>query len=157
VTTRRSFLGLSAASLAVLALHADAHAAEGELTPNRLATLAAIADVVNPAVGDFPAARELDIAGKLSELMAHMEPGMAAELGQALDLVGGGFLALIVPARGKRFARLSTPTQAAEWQAWSEGSDLQRSVHKAFNSLCGATYWACPEIWPLVNYPGPPL
>jgi len=161
---RRSFLGLGAA--AALALSgkglgaARAQPSEGLhfLTARQYATLAAIAEVVNPAYGAFPSAGELDVAGKLDALLDRMEPGIAAELAQGLDLVGGGFLGLVLAGRTERFASLPLARRQEEWKAWSTSRmALRRSVHKAFTSLCGATYWACPETWPGVGYPGPPL
>ncbi len=161
---RRSFLGLSAASLATLSLASEAEGAAPTdpgrvfLSERQHATLAALAEVVNPKVDAFPSASALDIAGKLDGLFARMEPGRAAELAQALDLVGGGFLGLLIARRTERFVRLSPSEQAAEWAAWAASdSPLRLSVHKAFTNLCAATYWACPETWPAVGYPGPPL
>ena len=161
---RRSFLGLSAASVAALCLasRAEGAATVGPgllfLTARQHATLQAVAEVVIPGGGAFPAPSTLDIAGKLDSLLDRMEPGRAAELAQALDLIGGGFLGLLIARRTERFADLGPSERAAEWAAWAASdSALRQSVHKAFTNLCSATYWACPETWPAVGYPGPPL
>lgn len=144
---RRGFLTLSAAA-AALPVVADAKPGPGRQTfsDRQFETLAAIALLVNPPDPPFPGASQVGVADKIDQLAARFPPGMAQDLRTAITLV-----------QARRLLHKDTLARQALWRKLSEGSATDRLVHKSLTNLCTATYWASPEVWESVGYPGPPL
>lgn len=144
---RRGFLTLSAAA-AALPVVAEAKPGLGRHTfsDRQFETLSAVAELVNPPDHPLPGASEVGVADKLDELAARFPEGMAKELKTAIALV-----------QVRRLVHKDREGREALWTKLSQGSATDRQVHKSLTSLCTATYWASPEVWEHVGYPGPPL
>jgi hypothetical protein len=125
-------------------------------------TLAAIADRVCPGGtgangARAPSARELQIAEKIDDLLATCEPGLVAELNQALHLFENAVTGLLFNLRPSPFTLADGATQDRILEDWRTSRlHVRRQVYKALRTLCASTYFAMPEAWPSVGYPGPP-
>lgn len=117
----------------------------------------AIAEVICPANGAFPAASSLQVAEKVDALLASSDPGLAVDVKRLLRLVENAIPGLILDRRFHTFSAASETEQALILEGWRTSAiPLRRTVYKALNGLVGATYYAQPEVWPAVGYPGPP-
>lgn len=119
--------------------------------------LAAVADRVAPAREGFPAASDLQVAEKVDELLATVDPAVVDEVTQVLHLLENGLAGLVFDGRPRAFTALDPAAQDRALAAW-QGSrlHLRRTAYKALHGLCAAAYYASPEIYPAVGYPGPP-
>ena len=126
------------------------------LDARQFAVLAAVADRVAPGDGRFPSAWDLLVPEKIDANLAKAEPGLAVELGMGLLLLENALAAMVLDGSLTTFTRLDAAGQDATLQRWQDSPlQLRRTIYKALNGLCTATYWLFPEIWPLVGYPGP--
>ncbi|MCK6517670.1 gluconate 2-dehydrogenase subunit 3 family protein [Myxococcota bacterium] len=165
--SRRSALGLGLGGLAALTLggvgvslsRTQARAPRAPLqalSAQQFAVLAAVADRIAPGDGRFPSAWELLVPEKIDANLAKAEPGLAVELGMGLLLLENALAAMVLDGSLTTFTRLDAAGQDATLQRWQDSPlQLRRTIYKALNGLCTATYWSSPEIWPLVGYPGP--
>ena len=81
---------------------------------------------------------------------------LAVELGLGLLLLENALAAMVLDGELVTFTRLDAAGQDATLQRWQDSPmQLRRTIYKALNGLCTATYWSSPEIWRLVGYPGP--
>lgn len=119
--------------------------------------LSAIAERVAPAHGGFPSAATLEVPEKIDALLARSEPATVSEVEQVLRLIENGVTGLVFSGRPKTFTSLDGPEQDAVLAGWMTSRlALRRTAYKAVQGLCAAAYYASPEIYPLVGYPGPP-
>lgn len=128
------------------------------LTEEQFSVLAAVADRIAPASGDFPSAWDVEVPEKVDELLSRAHPANAAEVGQGLMLLESAAAGLLLEGRISTFTG-STPHEQDETLASWRASDLEvrRKVFKALNGLCNAAYYASPEVYAAVGYPGPPI
>lgn len=166
--TRRGFLGLSAGGAALLALGGVGVALQPTvartsavalraLTPRQFSVLAAFADRACPGGDGFPTAAEVQVAEKVDGLLATMHPADAAELGQALLLFDNALVGLLMDGRLATFSAAAPDVQDATIMAWRTSKiATRRQVYKAIRGLVAASYYASPETYAAVGYPGPP-
>jgi len=119
--------------------------------------LAAVADRIAPARGDFRSASDLQVAEKIDDLLATVDPAVVVEVTQVLKLLENGLAGLVFDGRPRAFTALDAPDQDRALAAW-KGSrwSVRRTAYKALHGLCAAAYYASPEVYPTVGYPGPP-
>jgi hypothetical protein len=131
------------------------------LSSDQYAVLAAIAARVVPgdsAPPAWPSAEAVDCAGKIDSLLATAHPEVGKEFKQLLGLFENGLSGLILSGRPTPFTRLAPAEQDARLEAWRRSSlALIQSGYQALVRLVHATYYASPEVYPLVGYPGPPV
>lgn len=166
--SRRSFLGVGAGGLAILAVGGTglglwppvprAPAAPlRALSPRAFSVLAALSDRICPGGEGFPTAAEIGTAEAVDGLLATMEPGTVAEVQQALLLFENALTGLIFDGRPRPFTACSPEEQDAILVTWqTSGLHLRRKVIKALRGLVAAAYYANPAVFPAVGYPGPP-
>jgi hypothetical protein len=129
-------------------------------SPEEHAVFAAMAARVVP--GDhagprWPSAHAVDCAGKADALLATIHPEAGAEMKQLLRLFENGVTGLFWGGRPAPFTTLDGPAQDARLDSWRTSRlALLRTGHQAMVRLAKATYYASPEVYPLVGYPGPP-
>ena len=124
------------------------------------AIFAAVAARIVPGDGAgprWPRAAALDCAGKADALLARVHPDVGAELRQLLRLFENGLTGLAWGGRPAPFTTLDPAGQDARLEAWRTSRiDLMRTGYQAMARLAHATYYASPEVYALVGYPGPP-
>ena len=126
------------------------------LSRDQFSVLAAVADRVAPQNGEFPSAWELEVPEKVDELLSRVPPASAREFGQGLMLLESAAAGMMLEGRVTTFSA-STPQEQDEILATWRASDLhvRRRVFKAVNGLCNSAYYASPEVYAAVGYPGP--
>jgi hypothetical protein len=168
MSTRRNVLKFGLAGAALLALggiglglrgtvrHAPATALLA-LDEVEFAVLWAIAERVCPANGAFPAASSLQVAEKIDALMATLDPATVGETKLVLRLVENALPGLLLDGRFTTFTGSSPDVQDRVLEAMRTSRlPVRRTMFKALAGLVGATYYAQPEVWGAVAYPGPP-
>ena len=124
---------------------------------NTFSILVAVADRIAPAGGGFPSAEELQVAEKIDGLLARMDPAVGGEIKQVLLLLENALAGLVFDGRTKPFTRMMPEAQDDALRSWQNSRlDVRRTAYTALHGLCAAAYYASPEIYPLVGYPGPP-
>jgi hypothetical protein len=127
------------------------------LDPVTFSVIAAVADRVVPGGGAWPTASQVQVAEKIDALLATCEPGMVAEVRQALQLLENALAGLLLDGRTTTFTGSGPEAQDAILEAWrTSGLLVQRTVYKAVRGLCASAYFASPEVWPAMGYGGPP-
>lgn len=117
----------------------------------------AVAERVCPANGKFPAASSVLVAEKIDALLAGLDPATQAETKSLLRLVENALPGLLLDGRFTTFTGSSPAVQDAVLEAMrTSRMGLRRTMFKALGGLVGATYYAQPEVWGAVGYPGPP-
>lgn len=128
-----------------------------ELDEVEYSILWAVAERICPANGAFPAASSLGVAEKIDALLATMDPGTVADTRQVLRLLENALGGLLLDGRFTTFTGSSPEAQSQVLEAMRTSRfELRRTMFKALAGLVGATYYAQPEVWPAVGYPGPP-
>lgn len=127
------------------------------LDETSFSVLAAVADRISPARGDFRSASDLLVAEKVDDLLATVDPAVVEEVTQVLHLLENGLAGLVFDGRPRAFSALDPSEQDRALAAW-KGSrwSLRRTAYRALHGLCAAAYYASPEAYPAVGYPGPP-
>jgi hypothetical protein len=104
-----------------------------------------------------PDADALDIAGKLDKTFAAADLGTQAEFKQVLRLIENGLPGLFLDGRPRPFSAASPDVQDTTLERWRTSRiSVRRTAFKAINQLIGAAYYASPETYAAVGYPGPP-
>jgi hypothetical protein len=165
--TRRAFLKFGAAGTLLL-LAAGATRAQGRYRPARgaepfealdirdRAVLAAVAPAILAGTG-ASTANVAAVAGSIDRAVAGLPPHLQREVRQ--------LLALLASWPGRRWlAGVATPWAEAsgeEVQAFLErwrfsGWALLQQGYHALHELVLAAWYARPDTWPAIGYPGPP-
>ncbi|HEX4405663.1 MAG TPA: hypothetical protein VH560_12585 [Polyangia bacterium] len=130
------------------------------LTEDEHAIFAAVAARFAPgdaAGAAWPTTDALDCAGKCDALMATTLPEVGAEFRQLLRLFESALFGMVFTRSPTPFTRLSPAAQDARLESWRHSRiALLRSGYQALKRLSHATYYASPEVYALVGYPGPP-
>ena len=130
------------------------------LTPTEFAIFATAAARICPrdqAASGWPSAEEVDCAGKVDAIMAALHPRATAEFKKLLHVFESGLTGFMATGRPTTFTASSPDDQDRRLGAWRRSRvALFRSGYQAMKRLAHATYYASPEIYPRLGYPGPP-
>jgi hypothetical protein len=125
------------------------------------AIFAAVAARVVPGDGaseKWPTAEALDCAGKVDALMATTHPDVGADFRRLLRLFESSALGLALAGAPRPFTRETPADQDALLEAWRRSRvAVFRSGYQALKRLAEAAYYASPEVYALIGYPGPPV
>jgi hypothetical protein len=130
------------------------------LTPTEFAIFATAAARICPrdqtAIG-WPSAEEIDCAGKVDAIMAALHPRATTEFKKLLHVFESGLTGFFSIGSLTTFTASSPDDQDRRLGAWRRSRvALFRSGYQAMKRLAHATYYASPEIYPRLGYPGPP-
>jgi hypothetical protein len=127
------------------------------LSAREYSIIAAVADRVCPRESDMPSARALLVADHLDGAVFRMHPGAAAEFKQLLALLENAAVGMVFEQRARPFTACKPEVQDRVLRAWQLSRfSLRRTGFRALAGLCMAAYWAQPETWVALGYPGPP-
>jgi len=130
------------------------------LSQAEYSVLAAVAARIVPGDGagaGWPSAEAVDCAGKMDALMARVHPDVGRDFRRLLRLFESGLGGALLAGSPRPFTRAAPAEQDARLQAWRTSRlALLRSGYQAVKRLSHATYYASPETFPLIGYPGPP-
>lgn len=167
---RRTFLKAGVAGTVLLAgaaripaaaaRAADSMAARGLSSADRV-VVAAIAPVMLagalPAAGEAKAKAVAGVVDGVSQAVAGMPPATRRELGELFMLLDLAPTRHLVAGVSRPWPEASAGEIAAFLQGWrmSRLALLQSGYH-ALHDLIVAAWYAQPESWPPLAYPGPP-
>jgi hypothetical protein len=165
MTTRREFLraglvgGALLAALRMLPGYAS-DAAAPKLTADQRAVLAAIAPVLlagalpeGPQRGEAVAA----VVDGVEQAVGGLPPPVRAELDQLFLLLTFGPTRWLIAGVEAPWPRASAAEIAAFLESWrTSWLVLLQSGYHALHELIMAAWYARPESWPVLRYPGPP-
>jgi len=166
--TRRRLLQIGAVSgVAValggvgLALQAGTtHAPNGPLRAvdaREYSVLWAFAERIAPKNPPFPAAHEVDVAGKVDALLAMMDPASTAEVRLLLRLLDNALAGLLLDGRFRTFTACSEDEQDRILEGWRTSRLAARRMgFTALRKLVAGAYYGSPELYPILGYAGPP-
>jgi hypothetical protein len=124
------------------------------------AVLAAVAARIVPGDGadpTWPRADDVDCAGKIDALLATVHPDVGNDFRRLLRLFESGFLGTFIAASPRPFTRAAPAEQDARLEAWRRSRlTVLRSGYQALRRLSLAAYYASPEVYARIGYPGPP-
>jgi hypothetical protein len=130
------------------------------LSPEEYSVLAAAAARIVPGDGagpSWPSADALDCAGKIDGLMAQVHPDVGRDFRRLLRLMESGLAGALLAGSPRPFTRAAPAEQDARLEAWRTSRlAVLRSGYQAVKRLAHATYYASPETYALIGYPGPP-
>lgn len=130
------------------------------LSAEEYSVLAAAAARIVPGDGagpKWPTAEALDCAGKIDALMARVHPDVGNDFRRLLRLLESSAFGALQAGSPRPFTQASPAEQTARLEGWRTSRlDLLRSGYQAVKRLAHASYYASPETYALVGYPGPP-
>jgi len=131
------------------------------LTLEEHAVLAAAAARLVPGDGagpSWPSAEAVDCAGKVDALLATVHPDAGRDFRRLLRLFESGLLGTFMAGSPRPFTRATPADQDARLEAWRRSRlTVMGSGYQALKRLTHAAYYASPEVYPRVGYPGPPV
>ena len=158
MTTRRQFLKTGLAGWLLLNLAA---CARSPAEASRRAVLSAVAPVFLAGALPAPgAARDAAVAATVAgveQAIAGLSLAAQQELGELFALLGFA-PARIVVAGVRADWPLATPQAIGEFlESWRHSRfELLRSAYAALHDLVFGAFYARPENWSVIGYPGPP-
>jgi Gluconate 2-dehydrogenase subunit 3 len=127
-------------------------------SPEEAAVLLAIADRLVPERPGFPRPRQLRLAVKMDAVAAMADPVTQGELRQLVRLFESALSGFLLDGQAQLFTAAPPDRQDRRLEAWGHSRiALRRTGFKALKRLVYASYYASPETWSAVGYPGPPI
>ncbi len=167
---RRSFLKRGLVGAALLAAGAGGWlgtrrtrplaAAGGTLqvfTPEEAAVLLAVADRLVPVRAGVPRPAEVGLVRKMDGVAAMADPATQRDLRRLVGLFESALAGLVLDGQPRLFTGAPPELQDRRLRAWARSRlAVRRTGYRALKRLVYATYYASPETWPAIGYPGPP-
>ncbi|HVI74379.1 MAG TPA: gluconate 2-dehydrogenase subunit 3 family protein [Anaeromyxobacteraceae bacterium] len=128
------------------------------LSPQEAAVLLAVADRLVPERQGFPRPRALGLATGMDAVVAMAHPATQLELKRLVRLFESAAAGLLLDAQPRLFTESTPAQQDQRLRAWQTSRiALRRTGFHALKRLVYASYYASPETWSAVGYPGPPV
>jgi hypothetical protein len=104
-----------------------------------------------------PAADPIEIAHRVDAQLALGSPEARADFAKLLGLLESALAGLLLDGRPRPFTHLSPAAQDDVLASWQTSHlAVRRSGYGVLRKLTQAAYYAAPEAWADVGYPGPP-
>jgi hypothetical protein len=104
-----------------------------------------------------PGADPVTIAERVDAQMAVAPPEARADFGKLLLLFENALAGFVFDGRPKPFTRLQPAAQDDVLADWRDSRlAVRRSGYAILRKLTQAAWYAAPEAWPAIGYPGPP-
>lgn len=121
------------------------------------AILAAVADRIVRVEPSVPTPSGLDVALRADGVLALADRGVQKDFRRLLRLFDNGLMGMATLTAVSPFTACSPAAQDSRLAAWEHSRmPLFRTGYQAMKRLCAACYYAAPEAWPSIGYPGPP-
>ncbi|HET6922445.1 MAG TPA: gluconate 2-dehydrogenase subunit 3 family protein [Anaeromyxobacteraceae bacterium] len=128
------------------------------LTPEEATVVLAVANRLVPERVGFPRPLEVGVPRKVDAVVAGLHPGTQKEIRRLLNLFEGAVAGFLFEGQTRTFTTCSPWEQDDRLRGWAHSRvTLRRSGFRALKKLVTAAYYASPETWPALGYPGPPL
>jgi len=126
----------------------------GFLSPAQMATLQALSNRLIPSGEAMPAAAELNVAGGLDQFLMIIDPPVAEQIAQLLDLFD--FSPMIFDFKWGRFTSLPPADQDDVLSSWATSRlEFRRTGFVALKKLSMAVYYSQDAVWKTIGYDGP--
>ncbi len=127
------------------------------LTPEEATVILAVADRLVPPRRGFPRPVEVEVPRKVDAIVAMAQPAVRHELRQLIGLFESSLAGLVLDGLPGTFSGASPEAQDRRLRDWATSRiEVRRTGFRALKKLVYAAYYASPETWPAVGYPGPP-
>ncbi|HEY6104886.1 MAG TPA: gluconate 2-dehydrogenase subunit 3 family protein [Anaeromyxobacteraceae bacterium] len=128
------------------------------LTPEEATVVLAVANRLVPERVGFPRPIEVGVPRKVDAVVAGLHTGTQKEIRRLLNLFEGAVAGFLFEGQLRTFTACSPWEQDDRLRGWAHSRvTLRRSGFRALKKLVTAAYYASPETWPAIGYPGPPL
>ena len=128
-------------------------------SPAEYSIWAAVADRVlaEEKPSGAPAPAQVDVAGRADAFLAPLPDPDRKDLKQLLALFDNALFSFLQGGPAHPFTAMSPQEQDAHLRRWETSRfALQRTGYQALKRLSCALYFAAPETYASVGYPGPP-
>jgi len=126
------------------------------LNEKEYSILVAVADILLPHNPPFPAASEIDIAGKVDAVMATAGPEQQDEFRLVLFLIENPSVSALFSLQIAPLSQLDDTEKHHRIEEWRTGISPLRTAFKALNGICNGAYYADKNITQVIGYDGPP-
>jgi hypothetical protein len=127
------------------------------LDEREFSVLWAVAERMCPGGEGFPRASEVHVAEKVDAFLANSHPGVQADVKKVLGLLESALAGSLLDGRTRPFTQLDPTEQDATLDGWRRSRiAVRRTAFQALHGLCMGSYYASPETYAAVGYPGPP-
>jgi hypothetical protein len=117
----------------------------------------AIADRLVPEREHFPRPAAVGLATRIDELVAALPPATQKELHQLLRLFENALSGLVFEGVYQTFTASPPEAKDRRLAGWAQSRvALRRTGSRALRRLVHTAYYASPEVYPALGYPGPP-
>ena len=104
-----------------------------------------------------PSPAQVDVAGKADAFLAPLPEKDAKDLKQLLALFDNALFSFVTGGPARPFTEMNADEQDAHLKAWQTSRlAIRRTGFQAMKRLCCAIYFAAPETFAAMGYPGPP-
>ncbi len=122
----------------------------------QLTVILAIANRIIPEHPGFPRPSEVGVPAKVDAIAAMAHPAAQKELRQLVSLFESGLSGLL-DLSPRLFTECDAAAQDRRLRHWQTSRlAIRRTGFRALKRLVTAAYYASPETWSAVGYPGPP-
>ncbi len=137
---------------------ADAGAGLRIFSAEEAVVLLAIADRLVPERAGFPRPGQLRLTVKMDAVAEMADPATQGELRQLVRLFESALSGFLLDGQAQLFTASTPDRQDRRLAGWAQSRiALRRTGFKALKRLVYASYYASPETWAAVGYPGPPI
>ncbi len=127
-------------------------------TPEEATVVLAVANRMVPERVGFPRPLEVGLPRKVDAVVAGLHPATQKDIRRLLNLFEGALAGFLFEGQLRAFTACSPWEQDDRLRGWAHSRvTLRRSGFRALEKLVTAAYYASPEAWPAIGYPGPPL
>jgi hypothetical protein len=126
-------------------------------SPEEAAVILAVAERLVPEREGFPRPAGIDIAGKVDALAYRMFPSTQKELKQLVRLFESALAGFLFEGVPRTFTDSSFQAQGRRLAGWAHSRfALRRTGFQTLRRLVYSAYYASPEVYSALGYPGPP-
>jgi hypothetical protein len=128
------------------------------LSPEEATVVLALADRLVPERAGFPRPREVGVPRKVDAIVGMTHPATQEEVRRLLRLFENALAGLLLDGQLRTFTGCAPAAQDARIRAWARSRlALRRTGYRALTRLVYAAYYASPETYGALGYPGPPI
>jgi len=127
------------------------------LSPMEATVMLSLGERLVPPRPGFPRPADVELPRRVDAVVALASPPAQAEIRQLVRLFDSALAGFLLDGQFRTFSDSAPEQQDARIRAWQVSRfTLRRTGYRALKKLVYAAYYAAPETWPAIGYPGPP-
>ncbi len=127
-------------------------------SPEEAAVLLAVANRFIPERKGFPRPSDIGLPLRMDRVAAMADHATQTDLRRLVRLFESALAGLVLDGQPQLFTESPPERQDRRLAAWAGSRlPLRRTGFRALKRLVYASYYASPETWSAIGYPGPPL